>query len=30
MSVTAIALSPDERIVVTGSLDRSVRVWMAK
>lgn len=30
MSVTAIALSPDERIVVTGSLDRSVRVWAAK
>jgi WD40 repeat protein len=30
MSVTAIALSPDERIVVTGSLDRSVRVWPAK
>jgi WD40 repeat protein len=27
MSVTAIALSPDEQIVVTGSLDRSVRVW---
>jgi WD40 repeat protein len=30
MSVTAIALSPDERTVVTGSLDRSVRVWPAK
>jgi WD40 repeat protein len=30
MSVTAIALSPDDRTVVTGSLDRSVRVWPAK